>query len=349
MDDTGTLEEAFERLHRTGPEFDGWLSNHGPMAVESMVRRGQARVVHRWLDAYTARLEEAPAGSRAIGDDWREALGDARRLGDWLRHFERETAERPWREVLGEWWPRLLPGIAAGATHGVIRTGHAVHALLESVDGPRLAELGQALGYWAARWQPMAGAVRPSGTAGPSGALAGVPRVPDQSLGINHRLDQLAGTDGWESSVTALAPAATADEARDRLAALADAATLRYLTHAHGSPVMLIHAATAPTAVLRTLPALPSALWAPSLDAAWAAAAAVTAAYGPAGAADRRELPAAPEEAREVFERAVAHGDEHVIKLADTALDVYERTADPDALAAVVRASTSIEPLKVKA
>ena len=27
----GTLDEAYERLHVTGPEFDGFLSNHGPM------------------------------------------------------------------------------------------------------------------------------------------------------------------------------------------------------------------------------------------------------------------------------------------------------------------------------
>ena len=30
---TGTYDEALERLHRTGPEFDGWLANHGPMVV----------------------------------------------------------------------------------------------------------------------------------------------------------------------------------------------------------------------------------------------------------------------------------------------------------------------------
>ena len=29
----GTLDEAYERLHVTGPEFDGFLSNHGPMAA----------------------------------------------------------------------------------------------------------------------------------------------------------------------------------------------------------------------------------------------------------------------------------------------------------------------------
>jgi hypothetical protein len=35
----GTLDEAYERLHATGPEFDGFLSNHGPMAAEAMEQR----------------------------------------------------------------------------------------------------------------------------------------------------------------------------------------------------------------------------------------------------------------------------------------------------------------------
>ncbi|MFC5833408.1 questin oxidase family protein [Nonomuraea insulae] len=340
-----TLEEAYERLHRTGPEFEGWLSNHGPMAVESMVRHGYDREVHRWLDSYIARLDELPRATSPIGaGDWRAALGDPHRLGDWLTFFDRELGEQPWRAVLETWWPRLLPGIAAGATHGVIRTGHAVHALSRQQDETRLAELGQALGYWAARWQAIAGFGAPSGTAGPGLALAGVPRVPDQSMGINHRLGQLAEIAGWGSSLAVLRPAADAEQARTRLTELADAATLRYVTHAHGSPVMLVHTATAPTAVLRVLPALPAEVWGASLDAAWAASAAVTAAYAPAEAASRRDLPVVPGSAEEVFDLAVRHGDEHVIKLADTALDVHHRTGDPDALAAVVRAVTLIEP-----
>ena len=31
---TGTYDDALERFHRTGPEFDGYLANHGPMVVE---------------------------------------------------------------------------------------------------------------------------------------------------------------------------------------------------------------------------------------------------------------------------------------------------------------------------
>ena len=156
----GVLDEAYERLHRTGPEYQGWLSNHGPMAVEALVRHGHRHRVHRWLDDYLGRLDELPRGLHPI-DDWRSALGDPKRAGDWLAYFDRQLREHPWRAVLGTWWPRLLPGIAAGATHGVIRVGHAVRALERDDENPqRLAELGQALGYWAARWQPVPGTDR---------------------------------------------------------------------------------------------------------------------------------------------------------------------------------------------
>lgn len=44
----------------------------------------------------------------------------------------------------------------------------------------------------------------------------------------------------------------------------------------------------------------------------------------------------------EVFERALAHGDEHVVKLTDTALDV----GDERAFAAALRAVGLSEPLR---
>jgi len=40
--------------------------------------------------------------------------------------------------------------------------------------------------------------------------------------------------------------------------------------------------------------------------------------------------------ATEILERAAAHGDEHVIKFADSAVDVYRRSGDPDALVAAL-------------
>ncbi|MFD6419853.1 questin oxidase family protein [Streptomyces sp. NPDC060194] len=354
MRDTGVLDEAYERFARTGPEFGGYLSNHGPMAVEAMVRHGHGGSVHRWVDAYVRRLEDAPRGLAPVTEeDWREALGDVRRVADWTAYFTRELDGREWRTVLARWWPRLLPGIVAGATHGVIRVGHAVRTLLEAAEqprpgDPRVVELAHALAYWAARWQPVAGdaSVR-TGRLRPAAALAAVPPVADQSRGIAHRVPQLATTAGWPDALGRLAPAATPEEARGLLAELADAATVHYLAHGHGDAVMLVHSATAPTAVLRTLPALPPSLWAPGLAAAWAATAAVTAAYRPRAAAPAsalRALTSPRPDPADVLSRAVAHGDEHAIKFADTALDAHTRTHDPRTLAAALRATHLIPP-----
>ena len=96
----------------------------------------------------------------------------------------------------------------------------------------------------------------------------------------------------WPASVAGLRPAATPDVVTARLAGLVGAATLRYLTHGHGQPVLLVHRHP-PKAVLHTLPALPPGLWAPSLTAVWAATAAIFSSYAPARDAPRSACPPA--------------------------------------------------------
>ncbi|TDC38988.1 DUF4243 domain-containing protein [Micromonospora sp. 15K316] len=336
------LDEAYERVRHTGPERDGWLSNHAPMAVEALTHRGHGETVHRWLDSYLSRLEERPRGISTIPrEQWRDPLGDPVRTGDWLNYFDRELADEPWRDVLARWWPRLLPGIAAGATHGVIRVGHAARALLDQETRPRVTELGQGLAYWAARWQPLA----PPGTGpypitDPRSALDAVPRVPDQRAGIRARLAQLADLPAWPAAAGAV-PGSDHDDVPTRLAAIVDAAVARHGTHGHGNPVMLVHAATAPNAVLRALPALPETLWAPSLAAAWAATAAVTAAYSPPVGRPAPDVRTGLT-VDGVLRRATATGDAHAIKFADTAADTYARSGDPVVLATVDRSTTQI-------
>lgn len=356
----GTLDEAYQRLHATGPEFGGYLSNHGPMAAEAMTHRGHGDQVRTWLDVYVRRLEEFPRGLGPIGTDWQEALGDVRRVADWTAFFGRQIEEQPWRQVLNAWWPRLLPGVVAAATHGVIRVGHAVRALmLDGDDDAHSAELAQALAYWAARWQTLPAAHSGASAAAAAGRthartplqlLDAVPRIADQAGGIRERLPRLSGVAAWPSALAGFSVPAAPERIRAVLAELADAATFRYLAYGHGNGVMLVHSATAPTAVLRTLPALETELWAPSLAASWAAVSALTAVYAPAEPAPRADLPEPPagpqsrqEAAEDTFARAVEHGDEHVIKFADTAVDVFARTGNPDALAAALRAMQLIE------
>ena len=319
---SGVLDEVYERLRATGPEFDGWLSNHGPMAADALLRLGPDDVVHvhRWVDRYLDRLEEAPSPHRPIPDDgWAEALGDAGRLGDWRAYFDRQLAAQPWTEVLGTWWPRLLPGAIAGATHGLIRTGHAVRALREERTAPRIGELAQALGYWAARWQTVPGAVAPAGSADVGRAFDDLPVV--GSGGIVRRLGELGRHPAWSPALAALAPVG-AEQVPAALDALVDAAVVRYGRWAPGSPVMLVHAATAPRAAALALPSLPSSLWPATYAAAWAASAAITAVYR-----SPHPLPDPPDDvpADALLDRVLRNGDEHVIKFAETATDAADR------------------------
>jgi hypothetical protein len=320
LDLSGVLDEAYERLHRTGPEFNGYLSNHGPMASEALVQLGLDEHVHRWLDGYTGKLEQRPAGtSRITPAQFDEALGDPRRFGDWLNYFEIEVSEHDWREVLARWWPRLLPGSLASATHSLIRVGHAVRALSAAETPPRVAELGHALGYWAARFQPVPGAADPAGHLDVAGALEALPRISRQSGGVSARIPQLAHTSGWPEATAALRPPGSAEDVPAALAALTDLGLTRYLSHGHGDAVLMVHAATAPNAALVVLPVLPMHLWVPTYTALWHVCAAISASFAPL---DSWSGPSTnPAESPELAAMlALKSGDEHVIKLTETAL-----------------------------
>lgn len=343
--DIALLDETYVRLSTTGPEFQGWLSNHGPMAADAMIRLGHGDEVERWVDRYRRRLEHAPASRWKITqDEWQEVLGDASRLGDWIAFFDQELREEPWRVVLVRWWPRLIDGAVASATHGLIRTGHVVRALLEAPSAARESELAQALGYWAARHQRLPAHPRPSGIADPDSALHGVPAI-DTDGGINHRLDELARTTSWSTTVARLQPIASAAQAPDALDALVDAAVTHYEFWAHGNPIMLVHAATAPRAACLVLPALPENLWIPTFEAAWATSAAISTIYRPSSPPpplrrDRQPIVTVDD----VTERAVGTGDEHAIKFAEVTQESHRR-GNPHALTAGARASRLIAAL----
>jgi hypothetical protein len=374
------LLDAYLRLQHAGPEWgEAQLTNHGPMVAETLARRGHGDRLPGWIDGYVPRLDDLPRPGFAVDDrNWRSALGDGRRVADWTLYFGRQLAAGPWRSVLARWWPRLLPGVAAGTTHGVIRVGHVVRTLLAGGGaGPPSAELAAALGFWAARYQPIPGSVPPSGALSPADALAGLPSAGAGEGGVAQRLARLPGTPGYTSGLAALRAPIAPSDASGLLADLVAAGVRQYLRHGAAGPVLLVHAATAPNAIFHTLPALPPELWIRSFRAAWSATAAISAAYrlpappaagagapappsvadisAPPTVADASAPPAAadgftaagtPPEAgaADLFALAAEHGDEHVIKFTDTALEVLDRTGDPAAPAAAALAARLIEP-----
>lgn len=340
MADGSQIDEIYAQFQKTGPEYHGWLSNHGPMAADALIHLNRADAVQPWVSEYVARLEQQQASRWPISkDDWREGLGDASRIGDWIQFFNKELSESPWREVLVTWWPRLLTGGIAAAGHGLIRTGHVVRALMTAETPERVAELAQALAYWAGRWQQVPAWEPPSGSLPADTALRQV--VPtDTTGGIRGRLMDLSQNDNFPKCVGTISLETLATNIPRALDELTDAAVDSYLAWGHGNPIMLVHMATAPRAASLVLPAIPQELWIDTYNNACAISCALASIYRPR--ADEADLDAVLD-LDDVVDQAVETRDEHAIKFVEVAVEAHRRGLTT-ALAAASKAVRMLTP-----
>lgn len=301
---------ALERLQGVGFEFGRSFVNHAPMAAEALAHMGYGDVVPTWVEGNlrSRHYHEVPAPRWPLradnAEEWGTALGDFGRVADWSQMFARELTERPWRDVLTTWWPRLLPGMSGMLTHGVIRTAHAVRAIDAADDDLRRGELSNGLAYLASRYSR-------------SGARA-MPRPAAET-----------GDDTRTSAIQAL----------DELAA---ASADRYARTAQTFPVPLVHTITGPAAVRLLCEYLPAEQAWSSYLAAREANVAIWG-YFPASATRAPTGPAAPlPSGDEIIAAAVEVGDEHAIKLAEVAVRRYAAASDTRLLAASAAATDLI-------
>ncbi len=334
---TQPLDEALAAFAVTAPSYGPLgLANHGPMAAEALDHMGRSDAVASWTAGYLARLDTAtPPDQRPLGEDeWPAALGQEDRLTGWLALFEREVADRPVAAVVGEWAPRLLPGTIGAATHGLIRTGHALRALGKADTPPRRLEVALALAFWASTYQELPGPPLLIGHEGVPQALTDLPYLPEDApqaylisdrvaavADIAEEFEQAVASLGWDGGAVAL------------LDALAAGGAAAYLRNPDGGGLIgLLHSVTAPLACELLLPWLDEADRDAALGYIWQAVAALHVAYD----IDRTSPPptGAVPSAEELVERAITSGDEHAIKLTEAALRSFGRIGDPALLAA---------------
>ena len=151
------LDEAYERMARTDFELANGFVNHGPMACEALATLGRTDQVIGWAKWFASTVPEGPEFVESGGPtriDWPDALGNYKRLPEWLGLYERLVDDEGWRSTVEVWVPRLVPGLASVLFHGAIRTAHAVRALSVADTEQRRAELVRSLAYWSARFRP---------------------------------------------------------------------------------------------------------------------------------------------------------------------------------------------------
>ncbi len=328
------IDEILERFASTGPEFNAGLSNHGPMGVDALVALGRAEEAPAWSEWYAGRLTEHPEARRPISEDeWREALGDVGRAGDWIAFFDRQLLDEPWEQALDRWVARLGAGVMAGATHGLLRTAHAVRTLSAGGSQRRLHELAEGLGYWAARYQTLPGEPGASGTMAVPEAVSSLPLADPARPRGGLIFEAVKRLDAGE-----FGPAINRVKIGDGgefVDSITRTFVRQYLANAGHTPIAFVHGVTAPSALRILAPHLSPATLQAATRYAWQACAAIYATYSTVAPADVPPVPDDVEFNREdLIDRAVAARDEHAIKFTEACLREHAITGDAAFIAA---------------
>jgi len=339
-----SLDDALEILAPYGIALTNGNSNHAPMVAEALCALGRPDAVMPWLVRYRERMLPRPeAGARIPVEDWRVALGGRGRFTDWSAFFGQELREAPWREVLDRWVGRLAPGFCAAATHGVIRVGHAARSLAESETPQRLRELADALASWAATYQELSASDRETnGGMAPRQAIVRVPIVPldrrNEGGNITASLAMLGDFPEFAASIGLLD---TEGDLASLVAELTEAFARIYLANARDirTTIAFIHGVTSPAALGNIAPQVGDRTARAAARYAWQAGCGLYSCFGQDTAVDIEPSDADEDE---LVERAIAHGDEHVIKFTEACLHRHALSPSPVYLAAADHVSSMI-------
>lgn len=342
-----TIDEMLDLLSFAGSEQANGNANHGPMASEALFSMDRDEAVLPWVEAYKSRLIDRPKATVTISrSDWRECLGDRSRLGDWIDFFQRELAEGTWQGVLREWVPHLTPALMSAATHGLLRSAHAVRSLSAGETPQRLYELAQGLGYWAARYQVLPGSPSPSDAGhSPRSAVEHVDRLHgpdfDGSGGITQ---QIKGLDDHPEFADAINLVDTGGDISNFISDLTETFAGIYLAN-QKNLVAFVHTVTAPSALRMLAPYLSEADARQAARYGWQACAAIYSWYSVVPAQDTSGLAVPSEDHEDLIDRAVAAGGAHSIKFTEACLREYALNPKPVYLVAARDVSERVGPV----
>ena len=254
------FDEALERFQQVDLEYSGGLANHGPMGAEALLSLGHQAKIPALVDLYAPRLPPLPGGHFLTPSVREAARGGGGQRGDWVVTFETIVVEQDWREVIAREVPPLLPGLFAGAGHGLLRVAHAVRALEREDNAIRRREIAHGLANWSSRFQTLPGA--PGSRASEAAveleeAIQHWPLVGDVGGRSGYFFHLAEGLSGWSPFVDAIdslvLPEPGSVEAF--LGRLCGCAASLYVDHPTDR-IAYVHALTIPNAVRALLPYL---------------------------------------------------------------------------------------------
>jgi hypothetical protein len=327
------LQELLGEELASDPTTVRGLTNHLPMALVAKQRLGaDGEELRRFATAYVRRL--APLASAKDHLDhatWKSAIGDRDAATELRIYFARCVADDGVDATMRAHLPALLPGVGGAGFHGVIRLAYAIEA-----SSP--LQIAAGLAYFAEVARPLA-ALAPARrtTHDPEEVFTALSEtlawsVPQRARLIDDEMRLVAGRAGFEEAAASLV---VDGESEKRLAACA----LRML--ASTDNFTALHGVTGLAALSVVRPWIEDQELVDRYGFQ-----ALVAAYLSIGAPaiwsiDQLDEFAGSSSADPAEVRAVAANsdDEHVAKLAYTALGCFKQTREPLYLAVAARAA----------
>jgi Questin oxidase-like len=342
------LDEALETLSGYGAALKNGNSNHAPMVAEALCAAGRPDAVMPWVTRYRDRTLPRPAARERISSaDWRTALGKRDRFTDWALFFREELQMAPRSMVLDRWVARLAPGFCAAATHGAIRVGHAVRGLAAAETSFRMRELADALASWAATYQELPSDRRAANKAMTSAeAIIRVPVIPPEKRrnpgSITASLAMLGDFPEFGPVIGMIGVGGDLDLL---LSDLTHVFARVYLANAHDvqTTIVFIHGVTSLTALGSIIPLVSDTTARSALSYAWQSGCALYACFG-GNVVMAQDIAPDEQDDDSIIDRAVANGDEHVIKFTEACLRRNALCPSPVFRAAVDNALGMIAP-----
>jgi hypothetical protein len=318
-----SLDEALEALAGYDIGLKNGNSNHAPMVAEALCAMGRPRAVTPWIARYQERLLPRPrAGDPIRAENWRSALGRRDRFADWAEFFDEELRQASWPEVLDRWTGRLMPGFCAAATHGVIRVGHAARSLAVTETSWRRRELADALASWAATYRELPSSDREADRPmAPREAIANVPVIaPHRRRSLGNITASLAMLDDFPEFASVIGLIDVSGDTETLLSELTEIFARIYLANAHDglTTIVFIHGVTSLTALGSITPYISETTTRSLLRYAWQTGCALYACFGTSAMAE--DIEPCTQNAEVLIDRALANGDEHVIKFTEACL-----------------------------
>ena len=152
-----TLRALLDAQLNLPAEYRDQLTSHLPMALHALHSLGASPLrLQAFYATYAKRFDgmHAPTPVEPAAD-WRSLRGPPDAYPALLASLNTLVVRDGIDATLRASLPDLLPGVAAAAFHGLIRTAHAVQS-------GHAGEVAAALAYWAWRWQPLAPAQAPA-------------------------------------------------------------------------------------------------------------------------------------------------------------------------------------------